>query len=351
MARINHEIVLMREPGSRNANVTKMYLSGEKVLGVKVGTGATARTYHLDFSNMIEGYDYTFPVNGFLSGIVSGFETDGHVESNHRNVTRIGMKLLYGNAPRQIILPDSGAYPRFVYAAQGQNRVADTPDETVIVVPAETAAEFAADAQPRLTHLAKQFSRDFSQAWGVLMSSKEDFHELDATDTQQNEGNSRLHNTANYFRALIGYIWREAKKHRDAVTPVADVDVQIRTLRGVLEELEHHVIGTYIERLDGDSHLEKSYDYAETFFHKHDHTAWKNEVFNVRKIRLATSRYAPGEIVFDGDAANSDPILDAEAAKAELKTIITTEFTDVWRMDETALVRQAKQLNITFPTL
>ena len=147
--------------------------------------------------------------------------------------------------------------------------------------------------------------------------------DLDARNALQLQAGTRFDNTANYFRGLIGFAWREIKNLNKGTASTRTVD----QLRQLVEALETEVMGKpshhAIDWRRSDFNRES--DFVLHFFAEHDVDAWRKK-FAARTLWLSDGGYRPAAEVYDVDAQHTGG--GGNAAQQEFASLLTTEFSE-----------------------
>ena len=266
-----------------------------------------------NFANMVRGIQYTFG--------------DDLIYSAKRDLTGDLLNIYFnmGGTPRPPDRTiDAPEQVSFYYLADGESRTEITTSRR-IAVPSETASELHAEGRPRLTLTARYFVRSLpSSVPGLISRAPSDIlTDLDARNALQLQAGTRFDNTANYFRGLIGFAWREIKNLNKGTASTKTVD----QLRRIVETLEtevmdkpsHHAIDWRRSDFDRES------DFVLHFFAEHDVDAWR-EKFAARTLWISDNGYRPAKEVYDVDAQHEDG--EEDAARQEFASLLTTEFSE-----------------------
>ena len=266
-----------------------------------------------NFANMVRGITYTFEDDLIYS---AKRELSGDLLNIYFNM---------GGTPR----PPDGTIDApeqvsFYYLADGESRTEITTSRR-IAVPSETASELYAEGQPRLTLTARHFVRSLpSSVPGLISRAPSDIlADLDARNALQLQAGTRFDNTANYFRGLIGFAWREIKNLNKGTASTKSVD----RLRRIVETLETEVMGKPSHHaIDWRrSDFDRESDFVLHFFVEHDVDAWR-EKFAARTLWLSDGGYRPAGEVYDVDAQHEDG--GGDAARQEFAGLLTAEFAE-----------------------
>lgn len=266
-----------------------------------------------NFANMVRGIQYTFE--------------DDLIYSAKRDLSGDLLNIYFnmGGMPR----PPDGTIDApeqvsFYYLAAGENRTNITTSRR-IAVPSETASELYAEGRPRLTLTARYFVRSLpSSVPGLISRAPSDIlTDLDARNALQLQAGTRFDNTANYFRGLIGFAWREIKNLNKGTASTKTVD----QLRQLVEALETEVMGKPIHHaIDWRrSDFDRESDFVLRFFAEHDVDAWRKK-FAARTLWLSDGGYRPAAEVYDVDAQHAGG--GGNAAQQEFASLLTTEFSE-----------------------
>ena len=263
-----------------------------------------------NFANMVRGITYTFEDDLIYS---AKRELSGDLLNIYFNLSGTP------RPPDGTI--DAPEHSLFYYLADGESRK-DISTSRRIAVPSETASELFAEGRPRLTLTERYFVRSLpASVPGLISRAPSDIlADLDARNALQLQAGTRFDNTANYFRGLIGFAWREIKNLDKGLASTKTVD-QLRRLveTEVMGKPSHHAIDWRRSDFDRES------DFVLHFFAAHDEEAWR-EKFAARPLWLSDGGYRPVEEVYDVDAQHEDS--GGEAARQEFANLLMTEFAE-----------------------
>lgn len=225
--------------------------------------------------------------------------------------------------------------PIFHYVAAGETAVIDpgTPD-VIQLVPIPNAAFKAQQFQARLTFVSHHFVRSLPP--GVtprLLSRHHDFTRTMANiSTAEATENHRYDNSCNYFRALIGFLWRDCQRFIDRAKTVPEGAEPVKTISQIetlVESLEHAVMRQPVHAEHRSHAVGHPRDdmFVYHWLADHDESVWTDK-FDNKQIWLADEDTNPTELVYDIKAQHTDDqdTVDTAALASEEAAILVHGF-------------------------
>ena len=279
------------------------------------------------FNNLLNNHSYRF---GPSTEYIESATRRGDVITAHYN--------LFAGQGQTSVYTDFTALPIYHYVGSGETAALDTIGNDVVeVVPTHDDALLAKQMLPRLTFMAHHFIRGLPSVTATRMFSRFSGvagHIPNPSTNEQTEIR-RYDNTCNYYRYMIGFLWRECNRHinRAKTPPEGTAPVKTATelerlvdafearLTGQTAHLEHasHAVGARRE----DSH------FIFRWLSKHDEAAWTTK-FRGHEIWLADLDGTATELVHDFEGVanniNEDESVNQARLYADVESVAIAGF-------------------------
>lgn len=272
----------------------------------------TAMRVWIKFENEVTPTEYRFDYirNGFTYHVG---ESIPEVESCSRRGNRISAHFHLHAGPQQTsVYKDFSTLPIYHYLAEGQTAIKDANLNIVTVVPVANTTLLARQTCPRITFAAHHFLRSAPPAVAPRLFSRHSglMKDLSNPSTAELREIRRYDNVNNYYRGLIGFLWRECERYIDHGQAVPTLPAPIKTMeeiQALTSSLEYSLMRQHSHAEVGEHAIglarEDSYVYH--WYADHDEAIWTAK-FNDHEIWLADEEAAPSELVYDIGAANTD---------------------------------------------
>ena len=332
---------------SHQPQVKKIVIKDRSTVLVKVNDESTFREYR--FANIKPNHWYTI---GDSIPDVQRAERTGLRE-------RIYLVFnLYGGGTNTRVFTDFDVFPFIWFVADGETATYAEDSVVTDVIPVPSAAFTAQTLKQRLTFSAHHFLRSLpSPVTPRLFSRHHDLmrDQSNISSVEETE-NHRYDNVCNYYRSLIGFLWRDCNRHinrgkdtpegPEPITAIADTERILDAFEmSLMEQTSHsewssHVRGEETE----DPHV--YHWYAD-----HDETGWTTK-FDASQIWLADEFSNPTEMVYDIKAAHTtqddqgDDVVDTTGLAADEAEIFITGFREAYLSEVRELGYTDKQIYI-----
>lgn len=322
----------------------KVVVSTLRHVRMTIMDNGVEKTIIYDFSNLKDGYRYRFEGHDYL-----------HSASWGRNIFSVAFKNIYIGRRSSYDIRNADRVT-FVYLAEGEREIEDyyrIIEKPIKPMPGD---EFAVRIRPRLTFIAHHFIRCLNPSLPSLMSIETDIAQ-GVPPRSQNEGSqnessaneiqqhNRFDNTCNYFRAAIGFVWREMERHvehSNTPAPVTTLDELIAMIDGLEQslmrqsahkELVSHLLGE--PREDSD---------VLHFYLDHDVDVW-NERFRRREIWIGGDLVHTATDAAELFAVRIDHFVEAvNSSKRRLAYTDNTVYLDHYGLPESDATLQSANL-------
>ena len=201
---------------------------------------------------------------------------------------------------------------RYRYLAPGETETEEPIDAEFVYT--ETGPFYARRVKRLLTDLARKFADNFNHSLPHLRGrSRNICHDLKTSEQHEREELNRYDNTANYWKTLLGYMWKKVDDFENALS--------------VLTSEEKQQIDSIINTVNPQVH--QTHD----FYSDHDQDEWHRIHNDERKIYMCDENCAPDELIHDINAQHmevpeggGDPVLNESNAEGEFANYSVTQF-------------------------
>lgn len=288
-----------------------------------------ARTLEHRYNNLLNGHSYRF---GDSVDYIESASREGDIITAHYR--------LYAGATQSVVYTDFSTTPIFHYVASGETAALDgIGNDVVEVVPAQDNELFAKNMKPRLTFAAHHFIRNLPPASAPrilsrhhdIMRSMANISAVEATE------NNRYDNVVNYYRSILGFLWRECERHinRAKSTPTGPEPVKtIAQFEDILTKLEATLMGQsgHAEHGSHAGGAHRSDPHVYRFYAEHDEPTWTTKIETNSQIWLADEGSEPSELVYDIKAqhTNDAGVVNTGALSSEVASLFITNFREAY---------------------
>lgn len=283
-----------------------------------------SRTLEHRFNNVLDRHSYRF---GDGVDYIESASRQGDIVTAHYR--------LYAGAQQTAVYTDFTTLPIFHYVAPGETAALDALGNDVVeVVPTFDNVLLAKQIRTRLTFAAHHFMRSLPPAVTPRLFSRHGDLMRDQSNASSAEliEIKRYDNTCNYFRGLIGFMWRECGRliDRAKTPPVGDAPVKtMAQLEALVDVLETSLMGQPAH-LEHGSHAAGGRTNDPHVLHwlaDHDQSAWSSK-FTERQMWSAYPDASAAELVYDIKAqhTNESGVVDTTALASEESKIYITSF-------------------------
>ena len=215
--------------------------------------------------------------------------------------------LVAGQLPTRHIASGS-----FWYLSEGETETDEPIDAEFVYT--ETGPFFAKRVKPFLTKIARDFADNFNHSLPHLRGrSRNICHDLQPSEVHEREELKRYDNAANYWKMLLGYMWKRVTDYENGL--------------GVLTSEEKQQINNNIRPMLG------QVTNMDNFYSDHNVDDWHNAHHNERKIYMCNENCAPDELIHDINAQHmevpeggGDPVLNESNAEGEFANYSVIQF-------------------------
>lgn len=287
------------------------------------------------FNNLLDRHSYRF---GDGVDYIESASRQGDIITAHYR--------LYAGAQQTAVYTDFTTLPIFHYVAPGETAALDgVRSDIVEVVPTFDNVLMAKQIRIRLTFAAHHFLRSVPSAATPRLFSRHDGlmrQQANISGLELTE-NKRYDNTCNYFRGLIGFIWRECGRFIDRAKtpPVGSAPVKtMEQLEALVDTLESGLMGQPAH-LEHGTHAAGGRMIDPHVFHwlaDHDQAAWSAK-FDDCEMWSADPEAGLAELVYDIKAqhTNDAGVVDTTALASEEAAIYITAFKEAALSSERVL--------------
>lgn len=266
---------------------------------------------------------------------------------------------LYGGRYRYRHIRDFSTLPLVHFVADGETATYAEDSVVTDVIPAPSAAFTAETFKHRLTFSAHHFFRSLPSPAAPRLFSRH--HDLmrDQTNisTVEETENHRYDNVCNYYRSLIGFLWRDCNRHinRGKATPTGPEPVKtIAEVERILDAFEMNLMEQtahreYAAHVSGEEETEDPH--VHHWYADHDESTWTNN-FDEGQLWLADEFAEPTEKIYDIKAEHTtqddegNDVVDTTALASEEAAIFITNFREAYLAEARVLGYTDKQIYI-----
>ena len=202
--------------------------------------------------------------------------------------------------------------PNFWCLAEGETETDEPIDAEFVYT--ETGPFYARRVKPSLTKVARAFANNFNHSLPHLRGrSRNICHDLQPSEVHEREELKRYDNAANYWKMLLGYLWKKVDAFEHGL--IVLTPEQKQKIDSTIDVLE-----TQVGRIDN-------------FYSDHNVDDWHNAHHNERKIYMCDENCAPDELVHDINEQHmevpeggGDPVLNEGNAEGEFANYSIAQF-------------------------
>ena len=209
-------------------------------------------------------------------------------------------------------LDQGNAEARFRYLAPGETATEEPIDAEFVYT--ETGAFYAKRVKPLLTQLARTFANNFNHSLPHLRGrSRNICHDLKQSEQHERDELRRYDNTANYWKTLLGYMWKKVEAFENGLIVLTSEDKQ--QINSIIDTAQTQIGST------------------DNFYSDHDVGEWHRLHNDERKIYMCDENCSPDELIHDINAQHmevpeggGDPVLNENNAEGTFANYSVTQF-------------------------